>query len=255
MKRTKLRTALIALSAASMLAAVGCNQGPVDTKDLDEVEEPLAQEAVAPEKAAKKRRAFHDPSKLIEKFDENEDGVLQLSELPERKAKFFDRADTDKDGALSTTELKAHWTAMKKKKFERRDSNGDGFLTEDEVGRRWERLKVADADNDGKLTQVEIETAWQNGKLFPRHGKRGFRSMHHRKDPGKWFDKLDENKNGLLELSEVPERKRPWLEKADTNGDKALSKDELKAHFEAKRGKFMKRRKGFGIDKDVSPTL
>jgi Ca2+-binding EF-hand superfamily protein len=257
MKRTLIRTALTTFGLSSLLAAVACSQGPVDTKDFDESQEPVAEQAVTPEKAAPARKGFHDPAKMIEKLDRNKDGILQLSEVPERKARFLGEADTDKDGTLSVTELEAHQVAMKAKRFARIDSDKDGFVTEAEVGRRWDKLKVADADNDGKLTQAELEQAHANGKLpaLGRHGKRGFRGMHQRMGRDMWFEQLDANKNGSLELSEVPEKKRAFLEKADKDGNQVLSKDELKAHFEAKRAQHMGCDKDVAIDEGVSPTL
>lgn len=53
------------------------------------------------------------------------------------------------------------------------------------------------------------------------------------------FKKHDANSDGKLTESEVPARKWARLSKADTNGDKAVSKAELKrkmAEHKAKRG-------------------
>ncbi|MDX3926579.1 MAG: EF-hand domain-containing protein [Shinella sp.] len=76
--------------------------------------------------------------------------------------RMFDRADTDKSGSLSESEVVAAADMM----FKRRDHDGDGFINvadlRDGKGRqnreqRAERmLKRLDADNDGKVSQEEL---------------------------------------------------------------------------------------------------
>jgi hypothetical protein len=57
-------------------------------------------------------------------------------------------------------------------RFRKADTNKDGFLTKTEVGdRRWEHMKAADANNDGKLSIAELEQAKKDGKL--RKGGKG----------------------------------------------------------------------------------
>src|SRR5262245_17775734 len=66
--------------------------------------------ASAPLEAAPQRPDHHarrDPAKMIEHFDKNGDGKLQVAELPERMQKFMSKADTDKDGVLTVAELTA----------------------------------------------------------------------------------------------------------------------------------------------------
>jgi hypothetical protein len=55
-----------------------------------------------------------DPAHFIEKFDANDNGSLELTELPEHKREKLGAADTDKDGKLSVEELKAHFAARVK---------------------------------------------------------------------------------------------------------------------------------------------
>lgn len=49
-------------------------------------------------------------------------------------------------------------------------------------------------------------------------------------DPSELIKRFDANKDGVLEVSELPPRLQKWLGKADTNGDSKLSADELRAH-------------------------
>jgi Ca2+-binding EF-hand superfamily protein len=54
-------------------------------------------------------------------------------------------------------------------------------------------------------------------------------------DPARFLQKFDKNKDGKVEVSELPERMQKWLGAADTNKDGVLTADELKAHATAKR--------------------
>ncbi|MGK3984539.1 hypothetical protein WME99_15950 [Sorangium sp. So ce136] len=127
------------------------------------------QTAPAPRQDKDAHREQHrkDPARLIKRLDKNGDGKLAVSELPEKAQKRLAGADTNKDGALSAEELKAHAeqhakarAAKQKERFARSDKNGDGFLTRDEVGdKRWERVKAADANRDNKLTADELRAA------------------------------------------------------------------------------------------------
>jgi Ca2+-binding EF-hand superfamily protein len=54
-------------------------------------------------------------------------------------------------------------------------------------------------------------------------------------DPARFLQKFDKNKDGKVEVSELPERMQKWLGAADANKDGVLSVEELKAHAAAKR--------------------
>ena len=116
-----------------------------------------------------------DPQTMIQRFDKNGDGVLEVKELPELLQERLAAADTNKDGKLTVQELEAHRAAHMaergKRHFAKLDKNGDGVLTKDEVGeKKWERIGKADANRDGKVTQEELKQAREAfHKKGPRH--------------------------------------------------------------------------------------
>ena len=118
------------------------------------------------------------PAAVIARFDANGDGKLAVSELPEKMRPRLSAADSNKDGVLSTEELKAHGEQHAKERFAKRDKNSDGALMATEVSPgAWEHLKVADSNNDARVTFAELQEARAAGKLKgARHGhKQGHR--------------------------------------------------------------------------------
>lgn len=188
------------------------------------------------------------PETLIQRHDENEDGQLQLSELPERKREHMAKADADADGTLSVVEIQAHFDARLVEKFTKKDADGDGFIAETEVDEhKWERLVKADSDADAKVSLEEFKAAKAAG-VIGHHGKRGKHGKrdkgphgkHHRGakfggDPIAWMlDNFDANENDQLELTELPERMQKRLGAADADSDGVISKEEIKAAWKAR---------------------
>lgn len=52
-------------------------------------------------------QSMMDPSKMIERVDKNNDGVISADEAPEKMKQRFDRIDADSSGTISVDELKA----------------------------------------------------------------------------------------------------------------------------------------------------
>ena len=138
---------------------------------------------------------------MVRRFDENADGKLELSELPEKMQHFMGKADTNSDGVITVEELaagqekmraehlakvdtdhdgkvspeerKAAFEKFAQERFAKMDKNNDGSLSKDEVGdKRWMHLSAADADKNGSVTREELEKAVAAGTLkFPHHGR------------------------------------------------------------------------------------
>ena len=76
--------------------------------------------------AAASARAAERTAKMIERLDENGDGVLQLEEMPtrgeDRAERMFDRVDTDEDGVISEEEF----DTVKERRGDRDGRRGHG---------------------------------------------------------------------------------------------------------------------------------
>jgi len=178
------------------------------------------------------------PQDLVARFDQNGDGQLQVSELPERAKARLGKADADGNGVITVEELGQHKQQRQAERFAKSDANGDGKLTESEVGApRWSRMSVADADGDGAVTAEELQQAHQQGKLGPRgsgkgrHGGRGGKGA--KGGPGRpgghLFERADKDGDGKLTQSEVPEQVWNHIRVADADGDGAVTQAEMQA--------------------------
>jgi len=95
------------------------------------------------------------------------------------------------------------------------DANHDGKLTEDELPERGrQRFSGADSDQDGAITLEELKKFEEKRRL--ENAKR-------------MIERLDEDGDGKLALSEIPERMRPRLQPLDRNRDGILTQEELAA--------------------------
>jgi len=104
--------------------------------------------------------------------------------------------------------------------FARADTSEDGVLTQDELPTEvWDRLSAADTDASGGITLEELTAYRPEGG--PHGGPDGA--------PGDCdaFERFDENSDGLLTSDEVPEQAWLRLASADSDGDGAVSPEEL----------------------------
>ena len=206
------------------------------------------------------------PGGMFDRLDANKDGQITADEVPEgaeRLKQMLIRADANEDKAVTKEELreafKKHHAERPDGKhgrphrpgpphgppphmamamiathiFEQADANDDGKVTKDEAmsfhRERFEKLlEKGDKDGDGALSKEEAREALKEiGKeKRAEMAKKVGQAMHER------FMKLDANEDGKVTVDEVPESRREWfkklLEKADADGDGALSKEEGK---------------------------
>ncbi len=112
----------------------------------------------------------HDPAVLVQRFDANKDGKLQVTELPARLQRHLAGADADKDGVLTPAEITAYRAQRAQAHFTKLDANKDGAIESNEAGARWAHFSVADANKDGKVTFTELQAARSAGLMHQGHG-------------------------------------------------------------------------------------
>lgn len=172
-------------------------------------------------------------------FDENKDGQLSKTEVPERMQGIFLRADTDHDGLLTRDELTKATVAQDRRApggpppdlvFRALDKDDDGVLSASELAGAVAALKTLDKNGDGVLNEQELR---------PMRGPGGPGGQGGRGGPGEMinhlFEENDTNHDGKLAKAEMPERMREMFERADLNQDGFVTRDELTKAFESMR--------------------
>jgi Ca2+-binding EF-hand superfamily protein len=102
------------------------------------------------------------------------------------------------------------------------DTDHDGVISEIEIAGAAVALKKLDRNKDGKIDREE---------MLPRRGGRGPGGDAGAGDAAAMLNRmmdLDKNSDGFLSGSEIRERMKPMVERADENGDGKLSREEIK---------------------------
>jgi Ca2+-binding EF-hand superfamily protein len=195
-----------------------------------------------------------DPAAMFAELDSNKDGQLTPDEVPEERKRLFDRlvrlGDKNGDKQLTSEEFSAGLQGRSEtpdeprpdrpsregrpgggRFFERLDANGDGKVSPDEVPEErrdgFEKLvQRGDKDGDGALDKQELAAAFAGG------GADGDRPEAPG-EPGRFFERLDANKDGKVTVDEAPEQFRERIEallkRADKDGDGAVTREEFRA--------------------------
>src|SRR4051812_9815649 len=91
--RTTICTSLVSgFIALSLAACSGANTEPVDQSAQPETAGLSTPPAASGASAEHHGRPARDPAAIVQRFDKNGDGVLQVSELPEHMQKFMGKA-------------------------------------------------------------------------------------------------------------------------------------------------------------------
>ena len=97
-------------------------------------------------------------------IDQNSDGKISLAEAQWASAKNIAEIDTNKDGVITATEIKAEEERARLAEMQRRlsmlDANHDGKVTTAEFAAMdTARFKAMDKNNDGMVTPEEMRAA------------------------------------------------------------------------------------------------
>lgn len=152
----------------------------------------------------------------------------------------FEQLDTDADGFIT----KAEMAAQHAKRFADTDTNSDGGVTQDELKAAFDK-KIA--EHKANAPKEGAKDGQKDGQKDGRKMGHKFGGKNHEMDPekmekrlGRMFRGLDENSDGKIELSEMPDRGERFFEKMDTDEDGKVSK----AEADAAKDKMGKGRKG-----------
>ncbi len=166
-------------------------------------------------------------------FDRNGDGVLSKDEVPARMLAMFDRGDTDHDGKLTPSEIRAmaagqtdpqgrpigrgNATGMLRMDpvMDALDVDHDGVLSAAEIASAPGALKTLDKDADGTLSAAELRMRQQTPAERAQH----------------LFDEWDTNKGGGLVKAELPDRMQAQFEAIDLNHDGKIDMEEATTFF------------------------
>lgn len=177
-------------------------------------------------------------------FDKNKDGKLQKDEVPERMQGLFTRGDTNKDGILTTAEIRGLATTQAASAPDRGgrgegrgegggmmrmdpiaaalDSNHDGSISSAEIKNAPAALKALDKNDDGQLSGEEIRPNFGRG----RGGRMGGGSPEEM--ASRIMQQMDTNRDGKLSRDEMSDGPFGELfERADSNKDGFVSPAEL----------------------------
>ncbi|CAN5776837.1 hypothetical protein BH11PSE6_BH11PSE6_19850 [soil metagenome] len=151
------------------------------------------------------------------------------------------RTDTDKDGAISHAEF----TAQTEQRFARLDANGDGQIAGDELPGRTRLVEGNDANKDGKISKAEFVARAserfakldlnKDGRISPDEmkGMMG-REREARGGPGGPGAHRGHGMMGPAGAAGPMGRGARMMASVDANKDGKISRDEMRAHTDAR---------------------
>jgi Ca2+-binding EF-hand superfamily protein len=149
---------------------------------------------------------------FLRQHDSNDDGYLSRREVPESRRSDFDRIDRDGDGYLSQNEIRRFGESMyqtaQRRSPSRRETAGSSRRDRDD--QTWSQWWASWWSSEDEGDQSPNQIAASGAREFIR--------------------KHDQNGDGYLMRSEMPDRMYDDFDRLDTNGDRYLSRNEIQQH-------------------------
>lgn len=113
-------------------------------------------------------------SRMMERFDANEDGKLTQEELDGARKALLAAHDGDKDGKLSLAEYEKLWLEVKRQRmvrsFQKTDRDGDASITLDEFLKPYARMVEKMDRNDDDVLDAQ-DRRHKRGSMGKGHGQ------------------------------------------------------------------------------------
>lgn len=196
------KTGLFAALAAAILLSTASGAAADDEKDAKKAKKAL--------KGKLEARVKSIPTEaILRRFDKDGDGKLSEEELPERMRRAFGRMDANGDGAIDKEELER---ARERMQALRKSQEPDEKPQE----------KPGDAKPAKALEKPEAKPV---EKPIPGARKKDGKRFN----PQAFRERFDKNKDGKIQIDELPEQMRERVSNLDTDKDGVLSNEEFLA--------------------------
>jgi len=169
-----------------------------------------------------------DAQRMIERYDENDDGALERSELPRNMQSDLSRLDRNEDGKLSASELRDHARQMRRSVVPVEvvciwvSDVDQGRLSINDLQNAYDTLNDIDENNDGKISKNELQQ--RRNELASKWVKQV-------------VSRLDENDDGSIDEDEAEDSfLARRFDQFDTNGNGKISRQELKSTLTSNQG-------------------
>ena len=130
----------------------------------------------------------HGYKSWIQKFDVNDNGLIEYAEFEEKIVRKFNRMDSNGDGVISDEDKfysrKHKYHGM----MDKADSDGDGVISQVEfIETMKQRFVTQDTNNDNTISAEELEVWYKAHRSEMRQKK---------------FSRLDKNGDGVISKEE-----------------------------------------------------
>ena len=180
----------------------------------------------------------HRGLRLFDRADANKDGAVTRAEFDAARNARFAAIDANKDGALEVSELRAWrraWPArFRDARFKALDGDGDGKLgVEEYVARRKAAFERIDADKDGAVDKAEFDAAFEKvrERMLAYYDRGDRRKRYHRWHGHKrraMYRRPDLNRDGKVTRAEFDALGSLIFLRLDGAGDGAVTRKEMR---------------------------